>query len=151
MDNKYYTPKLSDFYPGYEYEQYAPGTGDEYRKMVFGPTIEEARFIKPVYQQGYESGWFRTAYLTKEQIESEGWHHAATASDGGTMIFGRDKYFTLSYHGENGYYKAHKPELLTRITVSKINSEDLSRDTLFQGEIKSINEFKTLMKWLNIM
>jgi hypothetical protein len=143
MENKYYVPELKDFYPGFEYEQYAPGTGDDWKKETFGLWAEETRFIRAVYEKGYESGWIRVPYLTKGQIEAEGWTYTGRTID---MWFEKEGSFEIgswtSYKIRIHYGTDHR---------LFINAVDVgNEESIFQGECKSINEFRTIMRWLKL-
>jgi hypothetical protein len=131
MENKYYVPELKDFYPGFEYEQYAPGTGDDWKKETFGLWSEEARFIRAVYEKGFQSGWIRVPYLTQEQVEAEGWKRA------------------WYEHGNTSYEKGEL--ILTTFDDSRRIKINYTTDyQLYDGNCTSINELRTIMRWLKL-
>ncbi len=143
-ENKYYTPELSDFYIGYDYERssYSGGAEEWDRIIVNGGDIEE---IDNIFSRGEQSQKVRVPYLTKEQIEAEGF-------SGGRLL----KHFV----GEDtrrfyyGKYEMDFNEITRKLSILDPNNEQCEQDCdenyLYNAECKSINEFRTLMKWLNI-
>ena len=71
MENKYYTPELEDLFIGYEIKRYIAGSGDSYENIILNKI--ELEWCLNCYNTNCQKGWLRTPYLTKEQIESEGW------------------------------------------------------------------------------
>lgn len=66
-DNKYFLPKLTDFRVGYEYEENFEHSGWE--------SSTYSTFHVNLYniEKKISEGIIRVPYLTKEQIEGEGW------------------------------------------------------------------------------
>ena len=82
----------------------------------------------------------RTLYLTKEQIESEGWTIGNTGGlecgcVNGICMFSK-RPWTLGYNFKN--------------KCMKISTLGDSSDIRYEGECKSINEFRTIIKLLKI-
>lgn len=69
--DKYYTPELEDLFIGYEIKRYIAGSGDSYENIILNKI--ELEWCLNCYNTNCQKGWLRTPYLTKEQIESEGW------------------------------------------------------------------------------
>lgn len=77
-NNKYYTPKITDIRIGYECEvNWSRGYSEEFEPLntslkaeegVYDPKLDD---IVIAHDDGYAE--FRTKYLSKEDIESEGW------------------------------------------------------------------------------
>ena len=77
-NNKYYTPKITDIRIGYECEvNWSRGYSEEFEPLntslkaeegVYDPKLDD---IVKALDDGYAE--FRTKYLSKEDIESEGW------------------------------------------------------------------------------
>ena len=126
---KYYTPELSDFHIGYDYEcsTFSGGIEEWDRVILNGGDFEE---VDNIFARNEQVQKIRTPYLTKEQIEAEGWMQNDAHEN--TFTFNSDLICTFN------------PELHT------IYIDDGAGCTLFDGEIKSINELRTLMKWLCI-
>lgn len=132
MENKYFTPEITDIRVGYEAEFNLAGFGKEGWKFVKFKGVDEA--VRCYHEQGF----YRTPYLTKEQIEAEGWQ--PTVASGGYEYRYKNYYMFLSkiYNKEN-------------IPIININIENLNtQDDIFQGECKDINTFRYICKLLNI-
>lgn len=128
-ENKYYTPNIEDFYIGYEFE--FQGVPEGWHKMILSEE-NDSKTMKyhietKMLRWNIENKSIRVSYLTKEQIENEGWINDTELS-------------TIFYKG--GY-------LLKLFTKNKIVILNPS-ESLFNGECLSINEFRTICKLLNI-
>ena len=160
MQNKYYTPDLEDLRIGYEFEfyqgyssesDYKPNTENEkeeyWKKDIF--TKDDALSHND-YNAGYfaelikdtERGYIRVPYLTKEQIEKEGWQYPFTID---ISILDR---IELVKDIDND-------RIILRYNIENKNlilQQKYHKDTpiLFNGFCKSINEFRTIMKLLKI-
>lgn len=132
-----YVPVLSDFYLGYEYEEFKDG---EWISKSFAKDFFSSDFdIKVIADKLYPK-FIRTPYLTKEQIEKEGWvfnkNYGCLVKD--TKINGVQRRVELSYKEDNHW-----------LTLKYDCGEYLSWN-LFDGECLSINEFRKIIKWLGI-
>ena len=138
----YYTPTIEELHIGYQCEiTYAKdliGTRDEY---FFKYVVEPQYFNERDYVA------IRTPFLTKEQIEAEGWKHT-----GGELIFSATQYFEkkLIYNDEVQRTLEMRWESSKHSMLIGYDGGDFALYNVFEGEIKSINEFKTLLKWLKI-
>ena len=159
-DPNHYTPEMEEFYLGYEFELYVRGG---WEKKVWGEfewNHSELEQFKDDYMK-LAHAIVRTPFLTKEQIEAEGWRHT-----GGKLISSAAQYFKKSV-GEyiedddctgfeyRMYYTASTHRMsIDALTISygeaRNSCYEGDCDTVFKGEIKSINEFRTLMKWIGI-
>ena len=143
MENKYFTPDIEDFYIGYEYEQ---GLVDSdwfttgWEKRI----IDEQSNLKLIKE--YPS-LHRVPYLTKEQIEAEGWEYKHTHKD---LIYYDERIFFEKRKSNKKediwtlqleYYKNN----LVRIQIDQ--GHDWKR---FLGECKDINTFRKIIKLLKI-
>ena len=137
---KYYIPKEEELHIGYICE---------YRCVkIFGVGIKEYHDWKPIT---IDWGWltydeeiqFRTKYLDSEDIEKEGW-----------INNGQDKFyvdcmnFQFNTIDENSSYLNYFMKV--DFNSHWIQIEEMGSDSLYQGECKSINEFRKICKWLNI-
>lgn len=133
---EYYTPSIEDIRVGYEYERYIPDTEEKYEKLTLKlNNLEQIQFLMNCYNQGLQDGWIRVPYLTKEQIEAEGWVEVFEGVYSKTV-------------GEFHYYLDFSNGL-TKITRIK----DLRKDktfVLFQGSCPSINELRYISKLVGI-
>lgn len=123
--NKYYTPEPEELYIGYSCE--IKNTADA--QLRFFPATITKEFIGTVVKISKEG--IRTKYLDQFDIESLGWVFDANKED--------DYKFYL-----NGFilyfpYAEEEPLLITH-----------RKDTVYLGPCKSINELRTIMKFLNI-
>lgn len=135
---KYYKPNREDFFIGYEYEYEANNPynpEDNWTKAKF--SLREAG----EFDEGFMIDWYlekdkvRVPYLTKEQIEAEGWIHKQYVKDS-QLVFNFVK---------NDWY--------LEFWVGKIPYIEIGRegyDTGYTGNCKSINELKKLQNWLGI-
>lgn len=129
MENKYFTPDIEDFCIGYEYETI-------YLKSVW--TKESLRIIDAgwffeSYQNDAVPTEFRVPYLTKEQIEAEGWKFDYNLGD-------FDYYIKTVNNTEYELEFCYKQ----RININ------IWKRTLYHGECKDINTFRKIIKLLGI-
>jgi len=153
MDEKYYIPEVEDLRVGFVYQYSLYGEDGTWEWKC----LDKEDFTKiTAYQEDCEvlsvawligkthknhpgnAGRIRVPYLTKEQIEKEGWLVDAD----------NEVYTDFKYKG--------KPELSLRFWK---DVEDWFKNVTFfcvqpelsyEGPCKSINEFRTIMKLLNI-
>lgn len=130
MNKEYFTPDISDLHIGYKCEtKVQPYPNWVNTKIIEG---EDITFIQ-------EGIWeVRTRYLTKEQIEAESWEFKDSFNyeDELREIFKKAE-FIMEYNYKNN-------ELLIR------KGSWYPEETKYQGFCSSINEFKTICKFLKI-
>lgn len=132
MENKYYTPDIQDLRIGYECELWDSWayTKENWRKITIGIQDNECSGPYPYYglfvDYADSIDKIRTLYLTKEQIKKEGFQ------DIGSLWFKKE------------YFKVRKWK--NQEIDIYINEDDL----IFRGNCPSINEFRTIMKLLEI-
>lgn len=147
MENKYYTPEIEDIFIGYEMETcYCK---QDWEKYIVGDEIDAAHFFESYTMDAYPTE-YRTPFLTKEQIEKEGW-----IEDWGEPN-------TLNEHF---FYKDSFKDKTRRLTLGKGEFHDKiipyirifsywenPHDILYkyQGFCPSINEFRKICKLLGI-
>ena len=124
-NNLYYTPTISEFYVGFEYEEYQFLTRDW--KTV------KCEFIKP--NTTIDPKWFRVKTLNQSDIESLGWEFKKLNNNGN--LYQKGIYFL--YQKDNGI------NIEDRIGKSLIESTHY-----FYGTIKNKSELIKLMQQLNI-
>lgn len=148
MENKYFTPSLEDIRVGYECEFHGMTVGgltiidfsDESKsETIREPDIKVWSPIKCGYdpwinektveeiKRLLENNQIRTLYLTKEQIEAEGWK---AVSD--SQFYKKDVVFSF------------------QSSLEKVTFWEPAGDVLFNGECKDINTFRYICKLLNI-
>lgn len=135
---KYYTPAIEDIHVGYECE--TRQESGEWKKLTVTTSIGFHKWQLPT---------LRTPYLTKEQIEAEGWIFEPPVD--GIKLASRPDFIlkkndTLTY---NLYIRDKRIsiELYTKRTGVW---EMSSWVTIYSGSCPSINEFRTICKLLNI-
>jgi len=137
MKEEYYTPNIEDIKVGYECEvqNIIRALTHSVDYVIRTDIVYDENWVKvivdyPVYLQIHyyiellESTHLRTPYLTKEQIEAEGWKFI------GTVLC------KLNYQ--------------VYLENTQLHITDHNGDTYFLGECKSINEFRYICKLLKI-
>jgi hypothetical protein len=151
--DKYFIPKVEDLHIGYECEFYEPGSGNTYLPLTIkldDPTIWN------VYKLQLELGWVRTPYLTKEQIEAEGWEMYSKGIDL-WFKFKESPITHTNIQEQSGYkpynlylnYGLHDHRLKIRCDFDG-GADFNASDTLFEGTCKDINEFRIISKLIGI-
>ena len=165
MDNQYFTPSIEDIRVGYECEyldkRYIREDSDTiYKEHWITPKINWSNIT--LYSGEILKGLVRVPYLTKRQIETEGWEYI-----GGKLLSSAVQEFKKhsgTYDKEDDmtgseyqlfYSTGSKNLSISRYTINFGKADKPYPGTgdpgcIFFGECKSINEFKTLMKWLKI-
>lgn len=129
MENdKYFTPDIEDFHVGYECEILK----ENWEHFIFN--VEE---IIPVFarvnSKTIVSDKIRVPYLTKEQIEAEGWK-LDSSPDSNEMHF-------IKKIKKSRHYLEFYPNT-TEVIINKINTESLP------FKCKDINTFRKIIKLL---
>lgn len=169
MEQKYFTPDITDIRVGYEYEEYdgygsatkerEPDTEGEVMSYWQKRIIERDDFRSDEIQgSGVEEIFYliennkkriRVPYLTREQIEAEGWVYSHTIS-GGTPSEEND---IFEKEGDNVRYRLDNDANNNIISISGwfySNIRNPLTKTSFQGSCPSINELRLIQKLLNI-
>jgi hypothetical protein len=172
MENKYFTPDIEDICIGYECEVYSIGLQmindrllpDDERdnELKWRPRIIKCGSdILSLEAHSYQNedelyksfktlwkNYIRVPYLTKEQIEAEGWEYKSRGTD---LWFERKEIFLREdgYHLENIklQYGLHD----CRLKISFVYIGDGEESTgAYLGKCKDINTFRKIIKLLNI-
>jgi hypothetical protein len=131
-EKEYFIPKLDDFNIDYECEMLTDRGWKQY-------IIHSSRaFIDNMIKNS-----LRTPYLTKEQIEKEGWKYEPLI---GLVIAHK---FTKGDYILNWFWNDKKIFIykMKKLWPGSVNYE---LEPLYKGICPSINEFRTIMKLLNI-
>lgn len=155
---KYYIPNIEDLFVGYQCEQFMNiiSAGGEIADNKWFPMklglsslrIGDFKADDVLYYK-HNPETIRTLYLTKEDIEKEGWKNPEVYRDGGTLLYSKkskNRSYELTFRGEN--FMTPSREII--ITEVRKMMDRLIRDKIFKGECKSINELRKLQTWLNI-
>ena len=132
MENKYFTPDIEDFCIGYECEICTP------TRWKSGKFPEILELNSELDEFGKDSlmktahAILRVPYLTKEQIEAEGWT--------------KEK----SYFIKNNIYLFFEDNFLVIDSGNPFSWEAFDSEILFKGKCKDINTFRKICKLLEI-
>ena len=152
---KYYTPDISEFYVGFEYEFL---NGDQWE-----PDEISYKDFSVDNSDGYEN-WFdeiskglrdvRVKYLDVEDIKSFGFTHTASLK-GYQENFRIEKLFRRlnEEHDDTMWqnvFLQYAPDI-HRITIRNEVSDGSTNETFFEGVIKNKSELKKLLIQLNII
>ena len=129
-EEKYFVPSITDIRVEYEAEWKQPNGEWETKVIEFDRRLTGA--IELLSQKGFEDT-IRTPYLTKEQIESEGWIFLHELPSGNIQTFTKDN-IRASFS-----YSAKWIEIFNHL-----------KKPIYDGECKDINTFRTICKLLNI-
>lgn len=137
--SEYYTPNIEDFHVGYEYECLELRRDDsKIKDWVKWKLLNSPTEFKRILDKYFNSipTDIRVPYLTKEQIEREGWKETSEynykkINSNITMYYGKDHYLWIMH-----------PAITELGEEYKANS--------FKGNCPSINEFRIICKLLNI-
>ena len=137
QQNKYYTPDVSELHVGYECQignLFAlPGSRWEWaetKPLKWSTIAFIAQAMIPEHLV-----YIRTKYLDQSDIESCGWEQMISNNiDDNECIF-RIGNIQLDYNTDTNWLYIN---------------DRIEYDKCFKGECKSINELRTIMKWLNI-
>ena len=139
MENKYFTPDIEEMFVGCEFEMH--DTWGSWKKLI----LTEELLKNPLVGLGSgneRAHWywkFRVPYLTKEQIEAEGWefikHHA------GTEHYDFEK---------NGYSLYVDFDFRGEVYLKIYDGEQDNEFNYFSGKCKDINIFRKICKLLEI-
>lgn len=146
MENNYYTPELSDLFVGYECET-APKPSLILGELLYTPYVITGEYSM---ENHFKYGIIRTPYLTKEQIEAEGWKFLHISQDlwfekEGDFDF--DNFYTSKLTMHYGA-KSHIGYSDLRLTIT---ADDRGLEyKLFEGMCPSINEFRKITKLIRI-
>lgn len=123
QQNKYYTPDISELHVGYECE-----FNDQENWETFTINDRSTLFVILRDMEINEESPIRTKYLDKSNVESLGWVYS-------------EKYKNYCL---KEVYKLSWWNLSDKWAISYYN------EIIYIGNIKSINELRKIMQWLNI-
>ncbi len=142
MENKYFTPDIEDFCIGYELEMNWNRAYEEkwvpikisVQDEEFAYTSELSEIVDALHDGMSEA---RVLYLTKEQIEAEGWKHDDRYND--------VKHFYINEIQLTLYIGYLKKEIIYH-HISIFHGGGI----MFRGKCKDINTFRKIIKLLGI-
>lgn len=133
----YYTPSIKDIYIGYKCE--LEENGKWYPHIITGYDSEN-NLIQTDTVSFYYNNNLRTPYLTKEQIETEGWKIK-------TEYTGK---FRFVFEKGNSWLAWNPEENMMTIMPIDPSKEFYGHSVRYAGGCPSINEFRTICKLLSI-
>jgi hypothetical protein len=142
-DDKYYIPDLEDFRIGYEFEM--DDTWGGWKKMILTQELLKNPLV-PLGSGNERIPWYwkiRTPFLTKEQIEDEGWKQLTEIKFEKPSRL-KDCIYYLWFFREHSFKSIIEFNYINELAEIKI------LQTLYTGPIKSINELRYISKLLNI-
>ena len=142
MENKYFTPDITDIRVGYEAEFDLAGFGKEGWQFVKFQGVDKA------VRCYHEKGLYRVPYLTKEQIEAEGWEFCHRFEGGSIGRY--EEHFKKEF--SNGYYSLaiNQFQFVTIHLWNCIDPKNPISQTHWRGILPSINELRYITKLLGI-
>lgn len=153
MEDKYYIPKIEDLHVGYECELELPITHmfDEYKwKSVILNEADNFNFESPAFVYTCLScERLRTLYLTKEQIEAEGWEYLEH-EDKNWLEFRRSKKRLGISPIDDAYFMVIYTPSVTKLLVVMRYISTGEEEAYYDGECKSVNEFRKILGYLGI-
>ena len=144
MENNYFIPNIEDIHVGYECEIAVP-TDINFEYFKWQPIILSKDNFNHETPDFALSAGIRTPYLTKEQIEDDGWilEYGKKVSLRGYQSEQEFKIaFTKGDYIINAralFYSSHYMEIYTK-----------RGERIYQGECKDINTFRYICKLLGI-
>jgi hypothetical protein len=137
MENKYFTPDIEDLYVGYKLE--IKGKHDtNWQPVVLGKDAIWHKFTN-LENLGQVMEQLRVPYLTKEQIEAEGWDFESMDRD---YLYFIKINLLLSYN-------IYTHRLVIMSTLKADQTENYFQPS-FKGECKDINTFRKIIKLLKL-
>jgi len=155
MKDKYYTPDISEFHVGFEYEYKSFDSWrkttleEEYTHRLDGDSPTDTEWNPFAGWQSLE-GIFRVKYFDGEDVESLGWEQEHILDWDGGFLAGYS--FSVEQDRVDTYYLYFNNEKICIYSsyCYDENSGNTRCEFLFKGNIKNKSELKKLMKQLSI-
>lgn len=128
MENKYFTPDIEDFHIGYEFQRFIPRSNATEEECWETIKLSVNYLTLDEIDDEIIEKEIRVPYLTKEQIEAEGWKHY------GNNCFDLNSRWFCSWYPEQ----------------KRLEVYDNENENQFAGECKDINTFRKICKLLEI-
>lgn len=150
MENKYFTPSIEDIRVGYECEvgqysyEYPNGlskaTEHWTKKILTDSDVGRLTALHNILKDvDLPTIWVRVPYLTKEQIEADGWVANCFnigEEDYGMCSFKKGNFECRRWSNGNNYIEFY--------------NNRTTEDLIYEGGCKCINDFRYICKLLNI-
>ena len=160
MENKYYTPDISEFHFGFEFEsnyvlfqpytkRFGDGTPDWYKHIL---TAGEHDWFWDSYKNDAYTTEFRVKYLDTDDIKELGWDvYQFNDRDFSARLVGKKYHVDMYYH-----YPDHTTQIVYYWPKEvregyKIDPYNLyNSEYLFSGVVKNKSELKRILEMIKI-
>lgn len=138
-ESKYYTPEISEFHVGFEYE--VQDLHDNLAEYTWRKQVFEGEETRTWFSEELAAGEIRVKYLGKDDIESLGWVKRGLPDDTNPIMSFRKDIWHIHVvpMSEGCPYKIY--------TIDDKGSPEF----FFKGTIKNKSELSRLMKQLGIL
>lgn len=149
-ENKYFTPDIEDIRVGYECEIWWNENmlpENHWCSIIVGDNQTED-FDLIDFTSRIRKNELRVPYLTKEQIQAEGWKYYSTLAEGDEI---EAPSLTAYVYQKEGF--TCRFSILDRkvaFFAKQINGDEWWKRMIFTGDIKDINTFRQIIKLLEI-
>jgi hypothetical protein len=150
MDSKYFIPQIEDIRVGCRCG------------IIMGDDIElcTVMSVNPVsiktddgrgmlFGHDWDETWMRVPYLTKEQIEAEGWEYSANYESIEDSRFPDELGFLKELEDNLTQFLLYYHPTIYQLRIEKIY-DCSGQGWIFRGKCKDINTFRYICKLLNI-
>lgn len=156
--NNYYTPEVSDIFVGYECEIQVldfscqgDGCPKEWEPHIIGHDLDLSDLRDGRHHICVDPRWYRTPYLTKEQIEAEGWERQDNFLNETQRLAMKPDYILKTPTGSLSLFIRDLENPSKNICISEyVRGDGLwdlsSFTTVYDGKCPSINEFRKIIK-----
>jgi hypothetical protein len=151
---RYFTPSLEDIRVGYECEWLQDPAFEKW--IPFTVALSNIGLLLKNDQSGLNFG-IRVPYLSKEQIEAEGWVKQDNNFNETQRLAWIPDYELKTDFGSLRLYISNKDKPWENITIEKYTKSDVndafsmsSKWVVYRGQCKDINTFRYICKLLNI-
>lgn len=142
-ETKYYIPQISEFFEGFEYEVYKPGTDTEYEKKTY--TLMDC-LVANSYKNLIHEGWLRVKCLDRTDIKELGWEQESVRWHYAHKT-GRYKLICDIWTESAGFPVPHPNSGSIKI----IDNRDGDDFSVFYGYIRNKSELRKIMEHLDII
>ncbi len=151
MESKYYTPELSEFHVGFEFELKIPG--EHFWRTEDISDFEGPQIGNWPFEYALENGCLRVKYLDREDIESCGWQKLTDELKKQWNPEEQMIYYYETIDHNLFYLNFYTDEIYTNRGLDFVREKVvvvIDGEGKFSGEIKNKSELKKLMKQIGI-
>lgn len=148
MENKYYTPDLTEFCPGFEYEEWVESYPEGFwtSTYVYGEASHSTPSLQSL-RNLIKTENIRTKFLDQSDIESFGFKFTNKSID---LWFEIDGWWDISGGHRVKKYILHYGLYDNRMIIEGLTNGG-DTDTFFEGTVKNKSQLRQLLKMLNII